>query len=154
MDTRANAFSTVTPLGAADPVDNGLQDACGENPNFVCRQVFESTENETLAGIADWLIDRPLMIAFILIVSWILVRVARRGVDRTVKRIVISDGHSSRRIVIPGLDNVAGLDTAEDRERQERVRVRQNALGGVDQCGAAQHDHGADLVDCGHARPG
>ena len=78
----------------------------------------------TLAGHADWLIDRPLMIAFILIVSWILVRVARRGVDRTVKRIVISDGHSTRRIVIPGLDNVAGLDTAEDRERQERVRVR------------------------------
>ena len=127
MDIRAGAFSIEVSLGAADPVNEGLQDACGEDPNFVCRQVFESTENSTLAGAADWLIDRPLMIMFILVVSWILVRVARRGVDRTVKRIVIADGHPTRRIVIPGLDNVTSFDTAEDREREDRLKLRRSA---------------------------
>ncbi len=93
----------------------------------MCRRVFDATDNSTLASLSDWLIDRPLMIVSILAVSWILVRVARRGVDRLVKRIVISDGRPTRRIVIPGLDSVASLATAEDREREDRLRLRQNA---------------------------
>lgn len=123
----ADAFSTGTPFGAADTVDETLREACGEDPNYICRQVFDATGNSTLASTADWLIDRPLMIISILAVSWILVRVARRGIDRSVKRIVIADSRPSRRIVIPGLDSVAGLDTAEDREREERLRLRRNA---------------------------
>jgi small-conductance mechanosensitive channel len=127
VHTLARALSTGRPFDAADPVDEALLDACGDDPNFVCRQVFEATGSSSLAGIADWLIDRPLMIFTILAVSWILVRVARRGVDRMVKRIVITDGRSTRRIMIPGLDSVAGLDTAEDREREDRLRLRRDA---------------------------
>jgi small-conductance mechanosensitive channel len=127
VHTLARALSTGRPFDAADPVDEALLDACGDDQNFVCRQVFEATGSSSLAGIADWLIDRPLMIFTILTVSWILVRVARRGVDRMVKRIVITDGRSTRRIMIPGLDSVAGLDTAEDREREDRLRLRRDA---------------------------
>ena len=127
MDILASTLSTGGLFDAADSIDEALLEACGEDPNLVCRQVFEATNNSTLAGAADWLIDRPLMILFILVIAWILVRVARRGVDRLVKRIVITDGRSTRRIVIPGLDSVASLDTAEDREREERLRLRRNA---------------------------
>jgi len=127
VHTLANARSAGRPFGAADPVDDALLDACGDDPNFVCRQVFEVTNNSTLAGIADWLIDRPLTIFLILTISWVLVRVARRAVDRTVKRIVIADGRSTRRIMIPGLDNIAGLDAPEDREREERMHLRREA---------------------------
>ena len=117
----------VMPLGAADPVDEALLDACGDDPNFVCRQVFEATESSTLASIADWLIDRPLMIIFILTVSWILVRLSRRGVDRLVQRIVVPETGSTRRLMIPGLNSVAVLNTAEDREREDRLRLRRDS---------------------------
>ena len=123
MDGPSSALSIGAPIGAADTID----DACGDDPNFVCRQVYEATGNATVAEIADWIIDRPLRIILILAAAWILVRVARRGIDRLVKRILITDDRSTRRIVIPGLDTVAKLDSPEDREREERVRLRQNA---------------------------
>ena len=123
MDGPSSASSIGTPIGAADTID----DACGDDPNFVCRQVYEATGNATVAEIADWIIDRPLRIILILVAAWILVRVARRGIDRLVKRILITDDRSTRRIVIPGLDTVVNLNTPEDRERDERIRLRQNA---------------------------
>ncbi len=127
MDPLASTLSIAVLTRTVEPIDDGLIEACGDEPNFACRRVFEETDNTTLAGLADWLIDRPLMILLILVASWILVRIARRGVDRLVKRIVITDDRSNRRIMIPGLDSVAKLDTAEDREREERVRLRESA---------------------------
>ena len=102
-------------------------DACGTDPNPVCEWVFEATENDTLASIADWVIDRPLKILLILVIAWIIIRISRRSVDRLVKRVVATEGTATRRLVIPGLDSVVSLDTDEDREREERLRVRRAA---------------------------
>ena len=127
MNKFANLFSIGRVFDSVDPDDVALTDACGDDPSFVCRQVFEATNNSTLASIADWLIDRPLTILLVFTITWILVRVARRGIDRTVKRVVITHGRSTRRILVTGLDTVVSLDTAEDREREERLHLRREA---------------------------
>lgn len=107
----------------------GLPDACGEDPNFVCERVFEATDgNETAARLSDWLIDRPLSIALILVIAWIAGRVSRRYVDRLVHRIVSPPTPSSRLLFIPGLQGADhALSDPELREREERVRLRKEA---------------------------
>lgn len=60
----------------------GLEAACGtDDPNRVCEQVYEWTENELLASLSAWLIDRPLRIVLIIIGALILIRVLRRGIN-------------------------------------------------------------------------
>jgi small-conductance mechanosensitive channel len=59
-----------------------LEAACGSNPNLICEWVFEGTDSEGWAKIADWFIDRPLRILFILVLAWIVARVLRAMVGR------------------------------------------------------------------------
>ena len=62
--------------------------ACGEeDPSRVCTQVYEWTGSETLAGLTQWVVERPLRVALILIVAWLLNRLSRRAIDRLSDRI-------------------------------------------------------------------
>ena len=73
----------------------GLADACGEtNRGFVCELVYDWTENGGLATAADWLLDRPIRIALILVVAWIVTRFAKRAIVRFTKRIASASSHS------------------------------------------------------------
>lgn len=75
-----------------------LDEACGTAPNLICEQVFERTNgNETASRLADWLIDRPLTIALIVVLAIILVWVEKRALRRLVHRIVAPDRASARR---------------------------------------------------------
>jgi len=66
----------------------GLQDACGvEDASRVCSRVFDWTDNEALAGIAEWVIDRPFRIMVIMLGAWIVNRVARRAIGSLSDRI-------------------------------------------------------------------
>lgn len=89
----------ITPIAvprATDP--DALEDACGEDPAWVCEEVFERTGgNEALAAVTDWLVGGPLTILLILFVAWIVSLVARRYVRRIVERIVVSDTTDARR---------------------------------------------------------
>ncbi len=58
---------------------DALTEACGVDPGVACRNVYEWTENETLADLAEWMVDKPLRIACILLVAWISTRIARRS---------------------------------------------------------------------------
>jgi small-conductance mechanosensitive channel len=78
----------ATPV---DPLDPGLVDACGSDPSSVCRWVWESTDNERLATFADWFIGTPLKILLILVVAWVVSRVARRVIRRGIYRFVTTD---------------------------------------------------------------
>lgn len=81
-----------------ETVDTTLTAACGADPKLVCETVFDLTgDNETAARIADWLIDRPLSILLILIIAWILTRVAKRALTRLVRRLVAPDRDAVRR---------------------------------------------------------
>lgn len=119
------AAGATPPLRAADPAGDSLLDACGDDPSFVCEWVFEATENSSLAELSDWLINRPFKILVILIVAMVVVRLARRAVDRLVRRVIFSDGSTARRLLLP--DAVTNLDSDLDRERADRLRIRREA---------------------------
>jgi small conductance mechanosensitive channel len=110
-------FTTAPP---ADGTDQGLLDACGEDPTWMCREVYEWTGSEVLADIADWLIGRPLTIAVILLVGWVATLIARRYVRRGVERFVAADrSGTKRRLEALGFD---ALDAdAPDPRRSARA---------------------------------
>ncbi len=70
--------------------DSGLIDACGLEPGAVCEAVWDATESERWAKIADWFIGKPLTILIILVVAFVVARVARRFVRRGVRRLVMT----------------------------------------------------------------
>ncbi len=69
-------------------LDPGLIDACGAQPGIACEWVWDATASETLAPLADWLIERPLKVLVILLGAVIVNRLVKRAIDRMVNRIV------------------------------------------------------------------
>lgn len=63
-----------------------ITDACGERAarSWLCTTVFNATENTRAAEIAD-AFSKPLRIVLILVVTWLVVRLARRLIKRTVE---------------------------------------------------------------------
>ncbi len=111
-----------------DTSDLSLVSACGSDPKLLCEKVFDITDgNETVARIADWLIDRPLSIVLILFLAWVLTRVAKRALTRLVRRIVAPDRDAvRRRLKAIGVDRPELLiaDDLEDVDEQARVTAR------------------------------
>ncbi len=65
-----------------------LIDACGDAPGLVCRWVFDLTGSSGLADFAEWLVAKPLKVALIFLVAYIVNRIIRRGIGRMVDRLV------------------------------------------------------------------
>jgi small-conductance mechanosensitive channel len=57
-----------------------LQQACGDDPGWVCKTTFEQTGSDTLAIAAEWLLGKPLSILAIALVAVIVNRLARRAI--------------------------------------------------------------------------
>jgi small conductance mechanosensitive channel len=70
--------------------DSGLIDACGIDPGAVCEAVWDATDSEGWAKLADWFIGKPLTIVIILVVAFVVARVTRRAVRRGVRRVVMT----------------------------------------------------------------
>lgn len=108
--------------------DDALDDACGSDPKLVCETLFDLTDgNETVARFADWLIDRPLSILLIIVLAWVLTRLAKRALTRLVRRIVASDRDAvRRRLHAIGVDRPELLiaDDPEDADERERSAAR------------------------------
>jgi small conductance mechanosensitive channel len=67
----------------------GVENACGVDfPNRVCVEVYERTESDLLANLAEWVIDRPLRIILIITLATILTKVARRSISKLSDRII------------------------------------------------------------------
>jgi len=64
-----------------------LRATCGEDPSFWCREVFDASEDRTLAGLADTLIGTPLALVAILIVAVLINRLARRSIRGGLRRL-------------------------------------------------------------------
>jgi small conductance mechanosensitive channel len=80
------------------PVDPSLlEDACGESPSFICREVFERTDSLALAEAADIAFAKPLKIALVLLVAWVVVGLLRRIIDQFVATLT-GQGQPARRI--------------------------------------------------------
>ena len=67
-----------------------VQDACGQDPSLVCRQVFNWTGSEAWAQAADRFVVPPLHILLIVVVAYIANRLVRRSIRRLTTRIVDS----------------------------------------------------------------
>ncbi|MEP6297442.1 MAG: mechanosensitive ion channel family protein [Ilumatobacter sp.] len=105
--------------------DDPLVGACGLEPTFVCEKVFEATNgNEIAANVAGWLIDRPLSILLILVVAWVMTRIARRVLDRLVRRLVAPDRDTvQRRLKAVGIDRPGILASGDPDDVDEQVRA-------------------------------
>ncbi|NNC92518.1 MAG: mechanosensitive ion channel family protein [Acidimicrobiia bacterium] len=64
-----------------------LADACGSEPGFFCELVFDFTESETLAETANALVP-VFKVLLIFLGAWILARIARRLIDRSMDRVI------------------------------------------------------------------
>jgi moderate conductance mechanosensitive channel len=75
---------TSLPIAA---VTQQLSDACGQDPGFLCRRVFESTHDSTLAASADFVVGKPLTILAIVLAAALVNRLARRAIKRGLRRL-------------------------------------------------------------------
>ena len=111
--------------------DDPLTDACGFNPSLLCQRAFDATNgNETVARIADWLIDRPLSILLVIVLAWVLTRIAKRALTRLVRRIVAPDRDAVRRgLKAIGVDRPELIihDEPDDADEQLRAVARRAA---------------------------
>jgi small-conductance mechanosensitive channel len=87
--------SIPVPGGPVDP--DLLQAACGTDPSFICREVLEATDSRALADAADILFAKPLTIAIVVVVAWIVAAVLRRVIDRFVGSLS-GQGQPARRL--------------------------------------------------------
>jgi len=71
----------------AQVTDDALTDACGVEGTYTCEKVFEWTDNEFAATAADWLLDRPVRIALIVVLAIVVSRILQRAVARFVQTI-------------------------------------------------------------------
>ena len=106
-----------------------MTEACGVDPGVACRNVYEWTENTTAADLAQWLIDTPLRIACILLVAWILTRVARRLIRNSARGLANSaeDGKLGR----VSQTAVVGSAVPDPARAYARMGALQNVLANV-----------------------
>jgi small conductance mechanosensitive channel len=67
---------------------NTIDDACGEDPSWVCRRVFEAADNAALAAAAEWAVAKPVAIAGILLLALVVSRIARWTIKRVMQRML------------------------------------------------------------------
>lgn len=68
--------------------ETDLINACGEEPRLLCQWVYERTGSDTWSAGADWLVDRPLRVAVVLAIAWVISRMLRRSVTRFGQRAI------------------------------------------------------------------
>ena len=106
-------------------MDAELENACGENPSWICESAFDLTNgNRFLAETADWLVS----VLLILLVAFILSKLARRYLGRAVARVVAPDTtNAARQLQKLGGDRATDLVakpigiTEPDPRRQARL---------------------------------
>lgn len=98
-----------------------LGESCGPNPGYVCEWVFDRTDgNEVASKVADWFIGRPLNVLIIIVIAWIVSRIARRNTQRLVRRLVAPDRTATtRRLQRVGIDDPSKLIGVEPQPRRE-----------------------------------
>lgn len=104
----------------APPDDPGLADACGETPGGVCEAVWDATSNETLAKLANWIIDKPLKVVIILVAAWLLSRLARRQIRRAIAKFIVVDRDTAAR-ALQKVGVSSSTVTVEDPRRTARA---------------------------------
>lgn len=91
----AQAKTTTTVANPAAGLVEGisnLDEACGTNPTWVCRHVYDWTGNQTLAGFAEWFVAKPLTILAIIVVAVLVIRILHWLIKRSMMRAFAGTG--------------------------------------------------------------
>ena len=124
-------------LAIVQAIDEGLAAACGNDPSFWCELVYDQTSSESLAEFTDVAV-KPLKIVLIFLVAWILNRLVRRVITRSIGALIesrtslandseTSDDDRAR----PSLQRRALLRARRLAEARERSQQRTETLGAV-----------------------
>lgn len=114
-------------------------EVCGADA-IACDFIFDLTGSETVAELSELLV-RPLRIALIFIAAWLVVRLTRRAIDKSVARLVASHDEkalaATKAGAADGSEQGKGLQRAARRralrlaDQAERGRQRSQTLGSV-----------------------
>ena len=118
------------------PIATTLNEACGNEAAWLCRKVFEWTDNSDLAGIATWLVDRPVKVVVIVLLALLVRRLVHRAIDGLIERLM-SERSTEERDAVAAAEAATGTlrrdllaeKLASLRERTERARQRAKTLG-------------------------
>jgi moderate conductance mechanosensitive channel len=77
------SIAVFLPLSAVTP--EALRGACGDEPGFFCRVVFEWTEDRDAAELADKALGATLTAIAILLVAYVLNKLVSRAIRRTLR---------------------------------------------------------------------
>ena len=113
-----------------------LNDACGTEPDWLCRKVFEWTNNSDIAGIATWLVDRPVKVVVIFLLALLTRRLVHKAIDGLIDRLM-SERSSDEQDAVQAAEAASGMlrrDVLSEKlaslhERTERARQRAKTLG-------------------------
>lgn len=112
--------------------ETAVEAACGTSPKLVCEWVFERTDSDVWAGIADWFVDRPLRILFIIGLAWFVVRLLRRVVGRFATAIAARSAQPPSEEELPANPIMRRVAILTQFERQrERAEKRAITLGAM-----------------------
>jgi small conductance mechanosensitive channel len=109
------AAATTTPPALIDPSQATCSTGTG---GAICRWVYEATGSQTAADVTLWVVEKPLKIALILALAWIVVWLGKR----TIHTLVVT---LPRRVQLPGQidDSAQRLREAQRDTSIERLLV-------------------------------
>lgn len=93
---------------------------CGSPPGFLCERVYGWFGSEVLASVADWLSGRGFVVGFVLLVGWVVSRVASRSIK-----------HFTERIGRPELRDVGSDPRLASEAEEVRLKARAETLAVV-----------------------
>ena len=113
-----------------------LNEACGTDPDWLCRKVFEWTDNSDVAGIATWLVDRPVKVLVIVLLALLTRRIVHKAIDGLIDRLM-SERSSEEKDAVRAAEASSSMlrrevlsgKLASLRNRTDRARQRAKTLG-------------------------
>lgn len=107
--------------------------ACGpaDDASRVCTAVFRWTDNESVAGLSEWVIDRPFRVFIILLLAWALNKMARRAISLLSDSIRNTPSHPRIRSLRPLGPGGNKIDTAEADRAPARAEAIESVLKSI-----------------------
>jgi small conductance mechanosensitive channel len=106
------AAGATTP--SSQPLIDPSQATCSTGTGgAICRWVYETTGSQTAADVTLWVVEKPLKIAVIVVIAWVVVRIGKRAI----RALVIT---LPRRVPLPGQ---AADATGQGREAQRSTSI-------------------------------
>ena len=133
MSPSALLAQTTTSTSIANPAAEAissltdLSNACGTDPSWACRWIYDWTGSDAWAGVADWVLAKPLAIVVIVVVAWLASRILRAVAGRVITR--LARPAQSERLRRLRARAPAGL--VGDEDERLRAEARANTLATV-----------------------